>query len=69
LTAAESSRSVVRRLKKAGFIAARRRGSHTVYENGEVSVAVPDGHRTISPGVVRQVDKSIEAVRRRDDQA
>ena len=69
MTSGESARSVVRRLKQAGFMAVRRRGSHTLYENGDICVAVPDGHRTISPGVVRQVDKSIEAVRRRDGEA
>jgi predicted RNA binding protein YcfA (HicA-like mRNA interferase family) len=51
---------VVRQLKDAGFVAVRTQGSHTVYRNGDVRVSVPDGHRTISPGVYRKVLKKIE---------
>ena len=56
----EPTRSVVKRLRAAGFAPLRTVGSHTLWGNGSVSVSVPDGHRTISPGVVRQVYKSIQ---------
>lgn len=60
----QPTRKVLRELKDAGFTAARRDGSHTVYVNGAVSVSVPDGHRMISPGVYRKVLKKIEEARR-----
>jgi predicted RNA binding protein YcfA (HicA-like mRNA interferase family) len=56
----EPTRKLVKRLKDAGFTPARTVGSHTTYVNGSVSVTVPDGHKTISPGVVRQVNKAIQ---------
>jgi predicted RNA binding protein YcfA (HicA-like mRNA interferase family) len=56
----QPARKVVQMLKKAGFIADRSVGSHTVWVNGSVVVSVPDGHRTISPGVVRQVTNAIK---------
>jgi predicted RNA binding protein YcfA (HicA-like mRNA interferase family) len=56
----QPTRRVLRQLKDAGFTAARRSGSHTVYVNGTVSVTVPDGHRMISPGVYRQILQKIE---------
>jgi hypothetical protein len=31
-----------------------------VWVNGSVSVTVPDGHKVISPGVVRQINEAIE---------
>ncbi len=56
----EPTRSVIKRLRAAGFVPMRTMGSHTNWANGSVSVSVPDGHRTISPGVVRKVKKAIE---------
>lgn len=56
----EPTRSIVKRLRAAGFEPTRTVGSHTQWANGPVSVSVPDGHRTISPGVVRQVNKAIQ---------
>lgn len=56
----EPTRKLVKRLKDAGFVADRNVGSHTTYVNGSVSITIPDGHRTISPGVVRQVNKAIQ---------
>jgi len=56
----QPTRKVLRELKDAGFTAVRRSGSHTVYMNGTISVAVPDGHRMISPGVYRQILTKIE---------
>jgi predicted RNA binding protein YcfA (HicA-like mRNA interferase family) len=51
---------MVKVLNAAGFTPLRTRGSHTVYGKGSVTVTVPDGHKTISPGVVRQIIKAIE---------
>ena len=56
----EPTRKLVKRLKEAGFTPVRTVGSHTTYVNGSIQVVVPDGHRTISPGVVRQVNKAIQ---------
>ena len=58
----EPARSVVKRLRKAGFVKSDSRGSHTKWrhpESGEY-VVVATGHRMISAGVVRQVDNAIE---------
>jgi predicted RNA binding protein YcfA (HicA-like mRNA interferase family) len=59
----EPARSVVKRLRNAGFVkSSAAKGSHTKWshpESGEY-VVVPTGHRKISPGVVRQVNKAIE---------
>jgi predicted RNA binding protein YcfA (HicA-like mRNA interferase family) len=56
----EPTRNVVRRLKKAGFIRTEASGSHGRWQHPSgPMVFVPDGHRTISPGVVRQVNEAI----------
>ena len=60
MTSEEPTRKMVKLLKTAGFAALRSVGSHTVYGKGSVTVSVPDGHKTISPGVVRQINKAIE---------
>jgi predicted RNA binding protein YcfA (HicA-like mRNA interferase family) len=56
----EPTRSVVKRLKAAGFRPTDAKGSHTkwVHPSG-VKIVVADGHRIISPGVVRQVNNAI----------
>jgi predicted RNA binding protein YcfA (HicA-like mRNA interferase family) len=56
----EPTRKLVKRLKKAGFVRTEASGSHGRWQHrtGPV-VFVPDGHRTISPGVVRQVNDAI----------
>lgn len=56
----QPTRKVIRELKDAGFVVVRRNGSHAVYQNGSVSVTVPDGHRFISPGVYRQILQKIK---------
>jgi predicted RNA binding protein YcfA (HicA-like mRNA interferase family) len=58
----QPTRVMVKRLRKAGFTPSSTRGSHTkwIAPNGVDSVSIPDGHKTISPGVVRQIDKAIE---------
>lgn len=62
MIAEEPTRKLVKRLKAAGFTAERTEGSHTFWvgPNG-AAVSVPDGHKSISPGVVRKVNKAIEA--------
>lgn len=57
----EPTRTVVKRLKAAGFARISTDGSHSrwAHPNG-AWVAVPDSHRTISPGVVRKVNQAIE---------
>jgi len=57
----EATRKIVKRLKDAGFEETDAKGSHTkwTHPNG-ANVSVPTGHRTISPGVVRQVNKAID---------
>jgi predicted RNA binding protein YcfA (HicA-like mRNA interferase family) len=56
----QPTRTIVKRLKDAGFAQTDAKGSHTkwTHPNG-ASVVIPTGHRTISPGVVRQVTKAI----------
>jgi len=56
----QPTRKVVRMLRDAGFEPSRTVGSHTWWAKGSVGVPVPDGHRTISPGVYRKVLKAIE---------
>ncbi len=58
-------RKVIRELRAAGFEPTRTVGSHTWWQHPRgAAVAVPDGHRTISPGVYRKVRKAIEEVGR-----
>ncbi len=58
----EPSRSVVKRLRKAGFVKSDGKGSHTkwCHPASGACVVVATGHRTISAGVVNQVNKAIE---------
>jgi predicted RNA binding protein YcfA (HicA-like mRNA interferase family) len=52
---------VVKRLKAAGFERVSTDGRHSKWQHPSgVWVPVPDSHRTISPGVVRKIDKAIE---------
>jgi predicted RNA binding protein YcfA (HicA-like mRNA interferase family) len=57
----EPARKMVKELQKAGWSALRTDGSHTVYgcSCGQHRFSLPDGHRTISPGVVRKCRKAI----------
>lgn len=55
----QPTRVMVKRLRDAGFTPGRTVGSHTKWSSGSVTVPVPDGHRTISPGVVRQIENAI----------
>jgi predicted RNA binding protein YcfA (HicA-like mRNA interferase family) len=56
----EAAHRIVRRLRDAGFIQTGGKGSHTKWTHPTgVRVIVPTGHRTISRGVVRPVNKAI----------
>jgi predicted RNA binding protein YcfA (HicA-like mRNA interferase family) len=56
----EPTRKLVKRLKKAGFVRTEASGSHGRWQHPSGPIVfVPDGHRTISPGVVRQVNDAI----------
>jgi predicted RNA binding protein YcfA (HicA-like mRNA interferase family) len=64
----QQTRRVVKELRAAGFGPRDAAGSHTWWrhESG-ASVAVPDGHKTISPGVYRQVIKAINASKEEEE--
>ncbi|KLO31567.1 hypothetical protein ABW16_01630 [Mycolicibacter heraklionensis] len=57
------TREIVKQLKKLGFTSRDGKGSHTkwICPHGKYDVSLPDGHRTISPGVRRQVNEAIQA--------
>ncbi|MDR6098975.1 putative RNA binding protein YcfA (HicA-like mRNA interferase family) [Microbacterium sp. SORGH_AS454] len=47
-------------MRKAGWTPLRTVGSHTVWESPEgAKFTLPDGHRTISPGVYRNLLKAM----------
>lgn len=56
------TRVIVKQLKTAGFIKRDGKGSHTVWTcpHGRYTVTVDTGHKTISPGVRRQIDNAID---------
>ncbi|SDS21927.1 Predicted RNA binding protein YcfA, dsRBD-like fold, HicA-like mRNA interferase family [Friedmanniella luteola] len=56
----QPTRTVLKLLRSEGFEPQRTVGSHTWWTKGNVGVPVPDGHRTISPGVYRKILKAIE---------
>ncbi|HCA51722.1 MAG TPA: hypothetical protein DEP24_01515 [Mycobacterium sp.] len=57
----EPTRSVVRRLRKAGFARISTDGRHSKWAHPSgVWVAVPESHRMISPGVVRKINQTIQ---------
>lgn len=55
------TREVVKQLRDADFTKRDGKGSHTVWTcpHRRYSIAVDTGHRTISPGVRRQVNAAI----------
>ncbi|CAN5876554.1 hypothetical protein BH09ACT7_BH09ACT7_54410 [soil metagenome] len=55
------TREIIKQLKAADFTKRDGKGSHTVWTcpHSRVEVSVTTGHRTISPGVRRQVDAAI----------
>ncbi|WP_240630635.1 type II toxin-antitoxin system HicA family toxin [Mycolicibacterium sp. GF69] len=51
----------MKRLKAAGFTRTSADGRHSKWTHPTGAwVAVPESHRTISPGVVRKINKAIE---------
>ena len=65
MVADQPTRKVLKELRGAGFSPLRTVGSHTMWASadGVVKVTVPDGHRTISPGVYRNIVKAIKEAR------
>jgi predicted RNA binding protein YcfA (HicA-like mRNA interferase family) len=63
MIASAPTREIIKQLKKAGFNPRDGKGSHTMWTcpHGRYSGSLADGHRTISPGVRRQVDTAIQA--------
>ncbi|MGB8505796.1 type II toxin-antitoxin system HicA family toxin [Mycobacterium sp.] len=62
----EPTRSVIKRLKEAGFTRISTDGRHSKWTHRSgVWVPVPDSHRAISPGVVRKINKAIDESRRK----
>ncbi|MHB8262834.1 MAG: type II toxin-antitoxin system HicA family toxin [Acidimicrobiales bacterium] len=61
MVAEEPSRKMIKEFKVARWTALRTDGSHTMYgcRSGKHRFVLPDGHGTISPGVVRNARKSI----------
>lgn len=59
------TREIVKQLKGAGFTKRDGKGSHTVWScpHNRYRTTVDTGHRTISPGVRRQVDAAISMCR------
>lgn len=56
----QPTRKVVKELRAAGFLPDRTKGSHTWWKHPTgVGTPVPDGHRTISPGVYRNITNAI----------
>jgi predicted RNA binding protein YcfA (HicA-like mRNA interferase family) len=57
----EPTRTIVKRLKEAGFTRTSTDGRHSKWMHPSgVWIPVPDSHRTISPGVVRKINQAIE---------
>jgi predicted RNA binding protein YcfA (HicA-like mRNA interferase family) len=57
----EPTRKIIKRLRDAGFTETDAKGSHTKWAHPSgANVVVPTGHRTISKGVVRQVNNAIQ---------
>jgi predicted RNA binding protein YcfA (HicA-like mRNA interferase family) len=56
VVADRKTRDVLKDLRAAGFEPVRSDGSHTWWKGPQgLGIAVPDGHRVVSAGVVRKV--------------
>lgn len=64
MTKEQPTRKMIKLLKDAGFTPGNTEGSHTKYRNGSITVSVPDGHKTISPGVVRKIENAIKEAKK-----
>ena len=58
----QPTRKMVKELKDAGWTVLRTDGRHPVYQCpcGEHRFALPESHRTVSPGVVRKCRNAID---------
>ncbi|NNG39804.1 type II toxin-antitoxin system HicA family toxin [Flexivirga sp. ID2601S] len=61
MIAGKPSREVQKMLRDAGWVVVRRRGSHTHWTcpTARHSFSLPDGHKSISPGVLRKLQKAM----------
>ncbi|MFI6165650.1 type II toxin-antitoxin system HicA family toxin [Nocardia sp. NPDC051052] len=62
MIAEQPTKKVLKALRAAGWSRLRdSAGSHTIYgcRTGKHDVGVPDGHKSISPGVVRTINKAV----------
>ena len=66
MIAEQPTRKVLKDLNKAGWQRKRKVGSQPVgvCQDDEHQVTVPDGHRTIPAGVLRQINKALESCER-----
>lgn len=57
MVADQNTRKVLKELRQAGFQPIRSgKGSHTIWGHADGrKVSVPDGHKTIPPGIYRQI--------------
>jgi len=59
MVADQKTADVLAELVRAGFTPARTDGSHPRWKRPTgIGVSVPDGHRTISPGVYRTIKRA-----------
>lgn len=57
----QPTRKVVKQMRDAGWMPLRTVGSHTVWQSpAGATFTLPDGHRTISPGVYRKLLKALD---------
>lgn len=64
MVADQKTREVQAELRAAGFSPTRSDGSHTWWKHTSgIGTSVPDGHRTISPGVYRKIQKAIASTK------
>jgi predicted RNA binding protein YcfA (HicA-like mRNA interferase family) len=60
----QPTRKVTKMMRDAGWTPTRTVGSHTVWTGPNGSTfSLPDGHKSISPGVMRNLLKAIESDR------
>ena len=66
MIAEQPTRKVLKDLTKAGWQRKGTVGSHSVWvcQDDEHQVTVPDGHKMISAGVLRRINKALESCER-----
>lgn len=62
MIAPKPTRIVLKEMKSHGFTRENGKGSHSkwICPHGKIKVTIPDGHKTISPGVLRSIQQTIE---------